>query len=36
LTINGVSKAYSKTGWRIGFAGAPAELIMAIGKLQSQ
>jgi aspartate aminotransferase len=36
LTLNGVSKAYSMTGWRIGYAGAPAELIKAIGKLQSQ
>jgi len=36
LTLNGVSKAYSMTGWRIGYAGAPAELVKAIGKLQSQ
>jgi len=36
LTLNGVSKAYSMTGWRIGYAGAPAELIKAISKLQSQ
>jgi aspartate aminotransferase len=36
LTLNGVSKAYSMTGWRIGYAGAPADLIKAIGKLQSQ
>jgi aspartate aminotransferase len=36
LTLNGVSKAYSMTGWRIGYGGAPAELIKAIGKLQSQ
>ena len=36
LTLNGVSKAYSMTGWRIGYAGGPAELIKAIGKLQSQ
>jgi len=36
LTLNGVSKAYSMTGWRIGYAGAPAALIKAIGKLQSQ
>jgi len=36
VTLNGVSKAYSMTGWRIGYAGAPAALIKAIGKLQSQ
>jgi aspartate aminotransferase len=36
VTINGVSKAYAMTGWRIGYAGAPAELIKAITKLQSQ
>ena len=36
LTINGVSKAYCMTGWRIGYAGGPAELIKAMGKLQSQ
>ena len=36
ITINGVSKAYAMTGWRIGYAGAPAELIKAITKLQSQ
>ena len=36
LTLNGVSKAYSMTGWRIGYAGGPAELMKAIGKLQSQ
>ena len=36
LTLNGVSKAYSMTGWRIGYGGGPAELIKAIGKLQSQ
>ena len=36
LTLNGVSKAYSMTGWRIGYAGGPAELIKAIAKLQSQ
>ncbi|WP_372930591.1 pyridoxal phosphate-dependent aminotransferase [Methyloceanibacter sp.] len=36
LTLNGVSKAYSMTGWRIGYAGGPAPLIKAIGKLQSQ
>jgi aspartate aminotransferase len=36
LTMNGVSKAYAMTGWRIGYAGAPAELIKAMAKLQSQ
>ncbi len=36
LTINGVSKAYCMTGWRIGYAGGPASLIKAMAKLQSQ
>jgi aspartate aminotransferase len=36
LTMNGASKAYSMTGWRIGFAGGPAPLIKAMAKLQSQ
>ena len=36
LTINGCSKAYAMTGWRIGYAGGPAWLIKAMGKLQSQ
>ena len=36
LTMNGCSKAYSMTGWRIGFAGAPKALIKAMDKLQSQ
>jgi len=36
LTLNGVSKAYCMTGWRIGFAGAPSFLIKAMAKLQSQ
>ena len=36
LTVNGVSKAYCMTGWRIGFAGGPAELIKAMAKVQSQ
>ncbi len=36
LTVNGCSKAYSMTGMRIGFAGGPAWLIKAMGKLQSQ
>jgi len=36
LTINGVSKSYAMTGWRIGYAGGPAPLIKAMGTLQSQ
>ena len=36
LTVNGVSKAYAMTGWRIGYAGGPVELIKAMAKLQSQ
>ena len=36
LTLNGVSKAYCMTGWRIGFAGGPEPLIKAMGTLQSQ
>jgi aspartate aminotransferase len=36
LTINGCSKAYSMTGWRIGFAGGPVAIIKAMAKLQSQ
>jgi len=36
LTMNGCSKAYAMTGWRIGFAGAPAALTKAMDKLQSQ
>ena len=36
LTLNGVSKAYAMTGWRIGYAGGNADLIRAMGKLQSQ
>ncbi len=36
LTMNGCSKAYAMTGWRIGFCGAPVELIKAMDKLQSQ
>lgn len=35
LTLNGVSKAYAMTGWRIGYAGGPRELIEAMNKLQS-
>jgi aspartate aminotransferase len=34
LTVNGVSKAYAMTGWRIGFAGGPAGLISAMSKVQ--
>ena len=36
LTMNGVSKAYAMTGWRIGYAGGPSALIRAMDKLQSQ
>ncbi len=36
LTINGVSKAYSMTGWRVGYAGGPIELIKAMNMIQSQ
>lgn len=36
LTVNGVSKAYCMTGWRIGFAAGPEPLIAAMGTLQSQ
>lgn len=36
LTINGVSKAYAMTGWRIGYGGAPTILVKAMTKLQSQ
>jgi aspartate aminotransferase len=36
LTVNGCSKAYAMTGWRIGFAGGPAELIKAMLKVQTQ
>ncbi len=35
LTVNGVSKAYCMTGWRIGYAGGPAELIKAMSAVQS-
>jgi len=35
LTVNGCSKAYCMTGWRIGFAGGPRELIRAMGAVQS-
>ncbi|GHA40305.1 aminotransferase [Amylibacter ulvae] len=36
LTVNGVSKAYAMTGWRIGYAAGPVELISAMRKVQSQ
>ena len=36
LTLNGVSKSYCMTGWRIGFAAAPPALVKAMAKLQSQ
>ncbi|EPX79655.1 pyridoxal phosphate-dependent aminotransferase [Salipiger mucosus] len=36
LTVNGVSKAYAMTGWRIGYAGGPEQLIAAMRKIQSQ
>ncbi|MBB4166281.1 pyridoxal phosphate-dependent aminotransferase [Rhizobium sp. BK538] len=36
LTINGVSKAYAMTGWRIGYAGGPKVLIKAMAVVQSQ
>ncbi len=36
VVLNGVSKAYSMTGWRIGYAGGPQELIAAMKKIQSQ
>ena len=36
IVLNGVSKAYSMTGWRIGYAGGPAGLIKAMKKIQSQ
>ena len=36
ITLNGVSKAYSMTGWRIGYAAGPTDLISAMTKIQSQ
>ncbi len=36
LVLNGVSKAYSMTGWRIGYAGGPSDIIKAMTKVQSQ
>jgi len=35
ITINGVSKAYAMTGWRIGFAAAPKDIVQAMNKIQS-
>jgi aspartate aminotransferase len=35
LTVNGVSKAYAMTGWRLGYAGGPKEIIAAISDIQS-
>ncbi|MBN9673698.1 pyridoxal phosphate-dependent aminotransferase [Roseibium aggregatum] len=36
LTVNGVSKSYAMTGWRVGYAGGPAELIKAMNTVQGQ
>jgi aspartate aminotransferase len=36
ITINGVSKAYAMTGWRIGYAAGPKDIISAMSKIQSQ
>ena len=36
LTVNGLSKAYAMTGWRMGYAGGPQQLIKAMAKVQSQ
>lgn len=36
LTVNGVSKAYAMTGWRLGYAGGPRALVTNMAKLQSQ
>src|SRR6202011_559564 len=36
VTINGVSKAYAMTGWRIGYCGGPKEIITAMGTIQGQ
>jgi len=35
ITVNGISKAFAMTGWRIGYLGAPVELVSAITKIQS-
>ncbi len=36
VTINGVSKAYAMTGWRIGYCGGPKDLVAAMGTIQGQ
>src|SRR5690606_18641726 len=36
IVVNGMSKAYSMTGWRLGYAAGPAEIIGAMNKIQSQ
>ena len=36
VTINGVSKSYAMTGWRIGYCGGPADIITAMSTIQSQ
>ena len=36
VTINGVSKAYAMTGWRIGYAAGPSELMQLVGGVLSQ
>jgi aspartate aminotransferase len=36
VTINGVSKSYAMTGWRIGYCGGPAEIVTAMSTIQSQ
>lgn len=36
IVVNGVSKAYAMTGWRIGYAGGPVEIVKAMKKLQAQ
>ena len=36
VTINGVSKSYAMTGWRIGYCGGPVELVQAMGTIQGQ
>ena len=36
ITVNGVSKAYAMTGWRIGYAAGPKEIMAAVSKIQSQ
>lgn len=36
MTVNGLSKSFSMTGWRVGYAAGPAEIIKAVNKIQSQ